>query len=110
MTQNIAASDYGSNIAGTIHPEPFAAALAAWKQQRDRLNSLPSGTSNEVETHELDLLTEAESRLLATPFPTSRTFAPLPRLSGRTQTASRLVTCSPVSLQPCASWTVRSAA
>lgn len=67
MTQNIAASDYGSNIAGTIHPEPFAAALAAWKQQRDRLNSLPSGTSNEVETHELDLLTEAESRLLATP-------------------------------------------
>lgn len=67
MTQNIAATDYTSNIAGTILPDPFAAALAAWKQQRDRLNSLPSGTSNEVETHELDLLTEAESRLLATP-------------------------------------------
>ena len=67
MTQNIASTDYGSNIAGTIHPDPFTAALAAWKRQRDRLNSLPSGTSNEVETHELDLLTEAENRLLATP-------------------------------------------
>lgn len=64
MTQNIASTDYGSNIAGTILPDPFTAALTAWKQQRDKLNNLPAGTSNEEEQHQLDLLTAAEGQLL----------------------------------------------
>ena len=55
------------NATGT---DPFDYALDEWMRQRDKLDNLPSGTSNEEEQVQLDLLTAAEGLLLTAPVST----------------------------------------
>lgn len=58
------AKETSRNDTGT---DPFDYALDEWRRQRDKLDGLPSGTSNEEEQGQLDLLTAAEGLLLAAP-------------------------------------------